>query len=269
MGLATTAMDLDDFEHLCQYEKNRIEFLEAVPIVTDNKSWKVGDEESTSEFISLCRKHGVKAHSVHSFYLTEIGHDMADANPEIRKKAIMLNLGVFDAAVKIGARYVVVHLYNENIKRTEGEALFYAREALKQLIPKAEKTGVLIAIENQFPDWTITQINQLLDEMDHPLLGICLDTGHAALYSTAHEELARCGNRLLGFHIHDNWLKEDDHLAPFRGKIDWQAFGAALLKNGYEGPLMYESFNRKENESVDQFIDACHDSYLKLLEILS
>lgn len=269
MALATTAMDLDKFEHLYQYQKNGIALLEATPIVTDNKAWIVGDDDSTRRFISLCRTNGVKPESVHSFYMPEIGHDMADIDPEVRKKAIDLNLGIFEAALDIGARYVVVHLYNEKVERTDGEALFYAREALKKLIPAAEKTGVSIAVENLYPSWTITQINRLLDEMNHPLLGICLDTGHAALYSTPHEELVLCGNRLLGFHIHDNWLKEDDHLIPFRGKTDWRAFCEALLQNGYEGPLMYESFNRKEGETVDQFIDACHDSYLKLLKILT
>jgi len=269
MGLATTAMNLDDFKHLSQYEKNDIGLLEATPIVTDNKSWQVGDYQSTQSFLALCRKHRVTPHSIHSFYIAEIGHDMTDADPEVRKKAIELNMEMFAAAVEIKASYVVVHLFNERVKRTPGEALFYAKETLKKLLPEAEKTGVSIAVENLYYDWTITQINHLLDEINHPLLGICLDVGHAALYSTAHEELALCGDRLLGFHIHDNWFKDDDHLLPFRGKIDWPAFCSALLKNGYQGPLIYESFAREENESVDEFIDACHASYLKLLELLS
>ena len=269
MGLATTAMDLDKFEYLDRYSKNGIEFLEATPIVTDNKALKLDDEESIRQFISLCREHGVTPESVHSFYMPEIGHDMADVDPDVRERAINLNIAVFEAAATIGSRYVVVHLYNENVRRTAGESLFYAKQALNRLIPVAERTGVRIAVENLFPDWTITQINLLLDEVDHPLLGICLDTGHAALYNTAHDELALCGKRLLGFHIHDNWLKKDDHLAPFRGKIDWRLFCKTLLDNGYSGPLMFESFNRTENETVDQFIDACHDAYLKLLELLS
>lgn len=269
MGLATTAMDLDDFEHLYQYRKNGIELLEATPIVTDNKSWQVGDPESTQSFISLCRKNHVKSHSIHSFYMPELGHDITAPNPETREKAIELNLGMFDAAVDIGADYIVFHLYDETVRRIEGEMQFYAREALKKLIPAAERTGIRIAVENLAPDWTITQINRLLDEFNHPLVGICLDTGHAALYSTAHEELELCGDRLIGFHIHDNHLADDDHMIPFRGKMDWEAFCNALIKNGYKGPLMYEAFNRKEGETVDEFIDACHESYLKILGILN
>lgn len=269
MGLATTAMDLDDFEHLYQYQRNGITFLEATPIVTDNKSWQVGDNKSTANFVALCQRYGVQPQSIHSFYMPELGHDMADVNPEVRAKAINLNLTMFDAAHEIGARHVVFHLYNEKVRRIQGDMQFYARDALKKLIPAAERTGVMIAVENLYPDWTITEINHLLDEFNHPLVGICLDTGHAALYSTAHQELERSGNRLLSFHIHDNGLTDDDHLIPFRGKIDWQAFCDALVKNGYEGPLMYESFSRKEGETVDQFIDACHASYLNILEKLS
>jgi len=269
MGLATTAMDIDDFEHLYRYRKNGIRLLEATPIVTDNKSWRVGDPGSTSAFKALCRQNQVTPHSIHSFFMTQLGHDMADENPEVRAAATELNIGVIHAAREIGAKYVVVHLYNEKVRREAGEMLFYAREALKKLIPAAEETGVKIAVENLYPDWTMAHINRLLDEFDHPLLGICLDTGHAALYATAHDELLQCGNRLLGFHIHDNWLAHDDHLIPFRGNIDWHAFCGALHQNGYEGPLMFESFTPQENETVDQFIDACHEAYLKIIQILA
>ena len=269
MGLASTAMDLDDFDHLSQYKKNGIGILEATPIVTDNKAWQVGDDRSTQNFIHLCQNHSVNVESIHSFYMAELGHNMTDPDPEVREKAIALNLGMFKAAREVGAKYIVVHLFDENVQRTKGETQFYAKEALKKLLPEAEKTGVSIAVENLYYEWTISQINKLLDELNHPLLGICLDTGHAALYSTPHDELALCGDRLLGFHIHDNWLKNDDHLIPFRGETDWQAFCQALLKNGYKGSLMFESFNRQENESVDQFIDASYQSYVKLLQILS
>lgn len=269
MGLASVAMDLDDFEYLSQYEKNGITFLEATPVVTDNKSWQVGDYHSTRSFINLCKKHKVKCNSVHSFYMSELGHDMTDVDQLVRKQAIELNSEMLKAAVEIGASNMVVHLYNEKVRRTKGETLYYAKEALKKLLPVAEKTGVTLAVENLYHEWTISQINKLLDDLNHPLLGICLDTGHAALYSTPQDELALCGNRLLGFHIHDNWLEDDDHLVPFRGKIDWQAFCSTLLKNGYQGALMFESFNREENETVEEFIDACHLSYLKLLSFLS
>ncbi|MBT4088724.1 MAG: sugar phosphate isomerase/epimerase [Deltaproteobacteria bacterium] len=269
MGLASPAMDLDDFEHLYRFEKNGISILEVSPIVTDNKSWQVGDPHSIRNFIDLCQKHKVKTGSLHCFYMAELGHDMTDADPAIRKQAIDLNLEMFEAAQEVGAAFIVMHVFNEKVQRTKGEALFYAKEALKELLPKAEKTGVAIAVENLHYKWTISQINQLLDELNHPLLGICLDTGHAALYSTPQAELALCKDRLLGFHIHDNWLEDDDHLIPFRGKINWSAFCQTLLKNGYQGTLMFESFNRKENETVDQFIDTSYQSYLNLLQLIS
>ncbi|MFH2129094.1 MAG: sugar phosphate isomerase/epimerase family protein [bacterium] len=269
MGLASTAMDLDDFGHLSRYARNGIGILEATPIVTDNKSWKVGNEQSTRAFIDLCHKYRVRPNSIHAFYLAELGHDMTDVDPAVRKKAIELNSGMFEAAAEIGASYVVVHLFNEKVRRSKGEILFYAKEALLQLLPEAERTGTSIAVENLYHDWTIEQINKLLDDVNHPLVGICLDMGHAALYSTAQAELALCGNRLLGFHIHDNGLEDDDHLIPFRGKIDWPAVCSTLLKNGYQGTLMFESFSREEGETVDQFIDACYHAYLKMLELLS
>ena len=41
-------------------------------------------------------------------------------------------------------------------------------------------------------------------------------------------------------HVHDNRGREDDHLVPFEGAIDWDAALMAFQKIGYDGALLFE-----------------------------
>jgi sugar phosphate isomerase/epimerase len=45
---------------------------------------------------------------------------------------------------------------------------------------------------------------------------------------------------LVATHVHDNHGTQDEHLAPFRGTIDWPAAVIALQKVGYDGVMMLE-----------------------------
>ncbi|MFW5866867.1 MAG: sugar phosphate isomerase/epimerase family protein, partial [Armatimonadota bacterium] len=83
---------------------------------------------------------------------------------------------------------------------------------------------------------TIEELHTLIDGIDRPNVGICLDVGHAHVqgYEMA-EAVRQCGERLIATHIQDNDGQSDQHLAPTRGTIDWSAGIAALREIGYEG----------------------------------
>lgn len=262
-------MPHDDFSRLPLFKKHNIQLIEVVPLVEDNKEWIPGDSKSTKQLLFKCNTNNVKPMSVHCYFFSHLDHDVADKNPNTRKKAIKINKTLFQGAKDIGAKYMVAHLYGWNIEnRSEDESMALAKDVILAYLPEAEQTNIKIAIENLESGWTIKHINQLIDDINHPLLGICFDTGHAAIYGDVNNELRQCGNRLLGLHIHDNLFTEDDHFAPFRGKIDWQSFAAALLDIGYKGPLMFESYIRNKDESYDHFFGECRKAYEKITEFL-
>jgi sugar phosphate isomerase/epimerase len=270
MGLTSLAMKIDDFSDLLIFKKHHIGLLEVLLLEPSNKAWTVGEDDSTADFLSLCQQHQVRPYSVHGYFLPELGHDVVDADPDIRKKAIDLNLTLFQGARDIGAEYVIMHLYGKEVPgRSERETLSLAREAVFSLLPEAEKTGIAIAVENLAEKWSIRQINTILDDINHPLLGIWFDTGHSALYGQLEQELELCRDRLFGLHVHDNNLQNDDHIIPFRGKIDWKAFSSVLVRIGYRGPLIIEAFTREEGESSDNFIMECQKAYVNLIEYIS
>jgi len=92
----------------------------------------------------------------------------------------------------------------------------------KPLIERAETLPVRIALENVF-DENPTPLRRLLDAVDSPLLGYCMDVGHGHLFSKVPlvEWIEVLGPRLMEIHLHDNHRQADEHLPLGRGNIDF------------------------------------------------
>lgn len=140
---------------------------------------------------------------------------------------------------------------NESTKKS----LNYNVEFYKQLLPVMEETGVGIALENlvdpqQSRDGESSrnyssetyELIELIDTLDHPLVGACWDTGHANLQGLDQgAALKDLGKHLKALHINDNNGKKDEHLLPYQGTVDWEAVTNALSMIGYEGDFTYEA----------------------------
>ncbi len=96
--------------------------------------------------------------------------------------------------------------------------------AWKTLVKRAETLSVRIALENVF-DENPTPLRRLLDTVDSPLLGYCMDLGHGHLFSRVPlvEWVEVLGSRLVEIHLHDNHRQADEHLPPGWGTIDFPA----------------------------------------------
>lgn len=136
----------------------------------------------------------------------------------------------------------------------EGNVTFF-----RSLLPECEKHEVGIAIENifdsaaggrgapRFYGAVPEELCELVDALNHPLIGACWDTGHAHIQSLDQRAaLAALGSRLKALHIQENDGKGDDHMLPFangRKGVDWTAVTAGLAEAAYEGPFTYEVHN--------------------------
>jgi len=82
---------------------------------------------------------------------------------------------------------------------------------------------------------------ELCDIADTLGVGICWDFGHANIGDLKQSEaLKYVGKRLKMVHLNDNCGKDDDHLPPFIGKVDWRDAMHGLALAGFEGLLNYE-----------------------------
>ena len=109
------------------------------------------------------------------------------------------------------------------------------------LINELAATGMETIVVGSFvsPKW-VPQMAEVEKVIDGSGVGICLDTGHANMDGDVVESIETVSEHLIATHLHDNRGRNDDHLLPFEGTIDWPAVITTLQKVGYDGAWMME-----------------------------
>ena len=140
-----------------------------------------------------------------------------------------------------------------------------ALDTLDKLLPEAERLGLVIAVENSYePPNSASEVVGLISKFDSPHIGCCFDTGHACLMSpfpgkerskyfdeindawweglveTA-DSFEKMKPYIVTSHIHDNDGWDDQHLAPYFGRLDWNRFMLGMKEIGYREPLSFET----------------------------
>jgi len=132
----------------------------------------------------------------------------------LARERFLLNL---DIAAELGARHVVFHtdfipvVPNPFYRAgwTERQVVFW-----QGMVPEIGQRRLTVALENLWePQPDI--VGQVLDQINSPLLGACLDVGHCYLYAPAHplaDWVARLSGRLVHCHLNNHGGRYDDHL---------------------------------------------------------
>ena len=138
--------------------------------------------------------------------------------------------------------------------------------SLSALAARAERLGVIIALENLAPvypgpdalSFTPLILRTMAKRISSPAVGLCIDVGHANIVARLRhtdplELIEPALDRAVLFHLHDNLgarcgdpgspeidpLRLDLHLPPGRGKVPWDGM-APLLARKTGAPLLLE-----------------------------
>jgi sugar phosphate isomerase/epimerase len=174
--------------------------------------------------------------------------------------------GLISYAAELEASHVVYHAANLPDEPASEDARLAETRALAGLAARAERLGVIIALENLAPvypspdalSFTPLILRTMAKRISSPSVGLCLDVGHAnivaALRRTDPLELIEPAlDRAVLFHLHDNLgarrgedgppeldpLRLDLHLPPGRGTVPWPSI-APLLARKRGAPLILE-----------------------------
>ncbi len=163
-----------------------------------------------------------------------------------------------EACGRLAIPAIVVHLRDiggfpsrENRRRN----LERNRDFIRQLVPVMETTGVQVLIENscdrhaptprenrRHVPSTAAELLEIIEWIDHPLVGACWDTGHAHIQGVdSYQSILELGAVLRGVHIADNYGDQDSHVAPFQGTLNMDAVMQGLLDAGYRGYFTFEA----------------------------
>jgi sugar phosphate isomerase/epimerase len=175
----------------------------------------------------------------HMAWYLPIGSPM----PTLRKASVEAATLALQAFGKIGSPNATIHTHWPSHLFSTQEGLAFQIESLNALIPVARKHGVTLMLEpaahwNDVPD----NLAAIYDAI--PDLACHLDLGHCNLNGFKPATwIRRFSNRLIHIHAHDNNGREDQHLPPGTGTVDWKDALKSLKDAGYDGTLTVESFS--------------------------
>jgi sugar phosphate isomerase/epimerase len=161
-----------------------------------------------------------------------------------REEAVAETSAALGAARRLGCSMVVLHLglpRGQKIPAGDNDARAM-RRSLESIVDAAGAAGVRLALEVIPNDLsTPDALRDLFSgDLDLGPTGICLDFGHAHILGGAAEAAETLSGHVITTHVHDNDGREDVHLAPFDGSIDWPLVLMTMWKVGYQGPLVFE-----------------------------
>ncbi len=122
-------------------------------------------------------------------------------------------------------------------------------DSLREVAYIADNVGVTLGLEvlNRFEGYLINTVKQglmLLAEVDHPAVGLHLDTFHMHIEEDSMAAaIQAAGDQLVHFHCSENNRK-----CPGKGQIDWMEIKQALDVIDYRGWLVMESFVQPGDE---------------------
>jgi len=135
-----------------------------------------------------------------------------------------------------------------------------------QLLSVADEFDLDLAIHNHGPGATystVEEVASVLDTVDDPHLGACVDTGH---FFRSGEEPAevipRLGDRVLALHLKD-FVDEENEAVPGTGQLDLSELLTLLeTETSFAQPLVieYEADAGNPTPAVEQTVAAVRDA---------
>lgn len=144
-----------------------------------------------------------------------------------------------EIAEVIPFRYLIQHIgvQGEEYSERKVDAAFSSLDEIRVF---ASQRGVEVLLENT-PNAlsTAERLNEFLAQT-HLNLNFCFDIGHAHMHGSVADQFALMKSRVRSTHLHDNDGKEDAHLFPGGGSIDWRRAMRTLRQDNASFPLLLE-----------------------------
>lgn len=249
MKLATTTCDFDDYcstyeeclQNVCEAGFRYID-LSLYRIKKDDPllirdDWK----EKVQQLKKIADQYNATFVQAHSPGGNPLSHD---ENYELLLQTTKRSVEICG---ELGIPNLVVHAgWEAGIGKEEyfeKNRAFYA-----QLFPEMERTGVNVLVENSTKAnmgsnyYLISgqEMKEFVEYVNHPLLHICWDTGHANCEGMQYEHIMAMKKDLYALHINDNRGQQDEHLIPFFGTVNMDDVMHGLLDAGYSGYFTME-----------------------------
>ena len=206
----------------------------------------------TTERANAARACGLSIDSLHAPFggINAFWQDTDEGEAYYR-----LMLGVIDACADAEIEKLVMHTTVGNHPPETCELGFIR---YRTMCDHAKEKGVHICFENLEP---FPHLHEIMAAIDDPFHGFCWDCGHNLCYTPHIDMMALYADRLMCLHLHDNYgvtqpgnidFRDDQHMLPFDGVLDWDWVARKIAKSGYDGPLTFEYSSRTARRHADR-----------------
>jgi sugar phosphate isomerase/epimerase len=224
--------------------------FEAIELFATRSHFDYRDEAAVGRLAEWLAQTGLALHGIHA-PITDVfkGENWAAtfsnavSDNARRLAAVQETEAAMQIARRIPFDVTVVHLGTPAAKNNPGDNNRGAAvRSLEEICRAAEPLGIRVAVEvipNRLSD-PGTLVSLIDSDIDARHVGICLDFGHAHLMGDVADAVETSAEHLITTHVHDNRGRDDEHLVPYLGTIDWDLALVTMQKIGYDGTYMME-----------------------------
>lgn len=224
--------------------------FEAVEVFGTRAHFDYRDPAAIAQLQSWLKETGLVLHGVHAPIMDRYGdeksvsYSTADPDNAARQTAVREAAAALEIARTIPFKVLVLHLGKPS-KGNGANSRAAASRSLEEVCRTADAVSVRVAVEvipNELSSASAL-VTLLERDFDASSVGICMDFGHAHLMGDVADAIETAAEHLITTHVHDNRRRDDDHLVPYQGTIDWAAALMTMQKIGYDGTYLMELAN--------------------------
>ena len=242
-------------------------------------AWTADFRESHLEILPRLREHGLSAFEIPMFQpeklpvakirqamndsgltcsvCTILPHGINPISPDsnVRRRSKAHLMKCLEVATEMGATLIGGPVYAPigyftGLRRTADE-WNWAIDAFQQLCPTLDANKLELSLEpvNRSETYFLTTVKDataLCDAIDHPRVGVTIDTFHANIEEKGLPQAVRSAGRRLK-HVH---ASENDRGLLGSGHVDFPAIIHSLREIGYSGSLVIEGFGFSPEEKT-------------------
>ena len=206
------------------------------------------NDPKIEEIMKLCEKYEIKVENYHApfSHINDMWLDIPEGDEMLKDL-----LDGVDNCKKYGVDTLIVHLSGGRAPITEiGISRF------DKLMEHAKENGVTIAFENLS---TLANLAYAFERYEDARF--CWDIGHEKAYTHGRQYMPLFSDKLVAMHVHDNTCihKEDLHMIPFDGQIDYDRVTTEIAKANYNKSLMLEIMAHRTESYVEMGADAFYE----------
>jgi len=200
------------------------------------------DQAKAEEALAASKKTGIRIHSVMN--QEHWRNPLSSADPAVVEKSLEGMRTSLRNAKLWGADTVLLVPAVVNPETPYATAWERSQKQIRKLIPLAQETKVIIAIEEVWNKFLLSPIEfaKYVDEFQSPWIRAYFDVGNVAFYGYPQDWIRTLGKRIVKLHFKDFSYRKGVTAWTdlLDGDIDFKAVHAALADIGYQGSATVE-----------------------------